>query len=276
MKSLLREPLIHFLGGAVLIFLFFAVTGWNEEAADYEIRLGQSDIDRLALNWAQATRRPPNAEELRALVAQHIRDEIYYREAQQLGLDQDDPVVKRRLVQKLEFTQDSAGDAEPSDAELQKWLDDHPAKYALSNRYDFEHIYLGRITPKQSAELSATLKGLNAGRIKADTLRQNISLPRRLTDISENSAARQFGAAFAAALGQQVVGEWAGPVSSGFGQHLIRISRKQAGEPAALDNVRQALTNDWRAARREEARKDQLDTYLRQYNVIVAGKKWEG
>ncbi len=47
--------------------------------------------------------RPPTGRELRRLIDEAVRDEILYREALRLSLDRDDPIVRRRLAQKMTF-----------------------------------------------------------------------------------------------------------------------------------------------------------------------------
>jgi hypothetical protein len=47
--------------------------------------------------------RSPTASESDRLVADYVREEVLYREALALGLDRDDLVVRRRLVQKMEM-----------------------------------------------------------------------------------------------------------------------------------------------------------------------------
>ena len=45
----------------------------------------------------------PSPEDMRRLIENKVREEILYREALALGLDKGDNIVKRRLVQKMEF-----------------------------------------------------------------------------------------------------------------------------------------------------------------------------
>ena len=68
-----------------------------------QIVVGAATIQTLAENWTRVRLRPPTAEELDGLVDDHVREEVYYREALALGLDRDDTIIRRRLRQKLEF-----------------------------------------------------------------------------------------------------------------------------------------------------------------------------
>ena len=97
-RKVLREPLIHFLVGGLAIFAFYAWLGEEPDPASRTITLTQEDQARLALGFEQTMARPPTDAELDALVERWVRDEVLYREALRLGLDEGDPVLRRRLA----------------------------------------------------------------------------------------------------------------------------------------------------------------------------------
>ena len=97
----LREPLGHFLLiGAAL----FAAYSWLAPAdpVGERIVVTQAGADELARQFAARWARPPTEQELAGLIESWVRDEVFYREGLTLGLDRDDPVIKRRVRQKLE------------------------------------------------------------------------------------------------------------------------------------------------------------------------------
>ena len=76
------------------------------------------------------------------LVRAWLREDILYREAVAMGLDQDDHIIRRRLAQKLEFlTNDIAQMQEPSDAELQAYFDQNIDRFKSPDRVTFTHLY---------------------------------------------------------------------------------------------------------------------------------------
>ena len=80
-------------------------------------------------------RRPPTAQELKALVENRVREEVLYREALAMGLDKDDTIVKRRMAQKMQFlAEDVAAAHEPTSAELSAWYEKNADKFALPGR----------------------------------------------------------------------------------------------------------------------------------------------
>jgi hypothetical protein len=103
----------------------------------------QGRIENLAATFARTWRRPPSAGELSSTVQDYVREEAAVREALALGLDRDDTVIRRRLRQKLEFIAEGvAAQAEPTEEDLQTYLEAHAEAFASEPRFTFSHVYL--------------------------------------------------------------------------------------------------------------------------------------
>lgn len=269
LRKFIREPLVHFLGGALLIFAFFWATGSDRDPADYAINIDETDIVRLKTGWIQNFRRAPTQAELDSLIDQEIAEEIYYREALRLGLDKNDPVIRRRLFTKMRFIDgEESAIAEPTDALLQQWMDKNPGKYALPSLYDFEQIYLGQIS---IADARDRIDQLNGG-AEPSTFAQPLSMPGTFARASSAEIARQFGDRFAEQLEKLEPGAWSGPVASGYGMHAVKITAKVPGQKAGLDDVRQRVVNDWRATQQAAQKEKALSRYRAQYEITVASQ----
>lgn len=263
-RSLAREPLVHFLIAGLLLFLIIGRSA-GVDPASRSIVVDEEQIARITANWEQIWQRPPTADELDSLIDGFIREEIYYREALHMGLDQDDTVIRRRLRSKMEFlARASVETAAPDESVLQQWLEDHAALYAPGATMSFEQIYLG-----DDSETDV-LAQLQQGADPAD-LGTPISLPSSMANASRTEISRQFGETFVAAIDPNQIAEWQGSVQSGFGRHLVRVIAHQAGEPPRLADVRQRVENDWRAATLAE-REEQAFAILRDaYTVEIEG-----
>ncbi|MCZ6771899.1 MAG: peptidyl-prolyl cis-trans isomerase, partial [Proteobacteria bacterium] len=120
---LLREPLLQFLAIGGLIFLLFAAVDDTRDAPTDMIVVTPERIDRLAAGYSSVWRRMPTEDELDALIDEHVREEVYYREALALGLDRNDTIVRRRLRRKMEFLMDTGREnLEPAAGELEAYL----------------------------------------------------------------------------------------------------------------------------------------------------------
>ena len=261
-RSVLREPLVHFLIAGFLVFLLSLWRGGEVDPQSRTIHITEDKVTRLSANWEQIWRRPPTQVEIDGLIRDYIKEEVYYREAKRLGLDEDDTVIRRRLRSKMEFLAKAQVENAPAeDQTLQRWLKRYPERFATDIVYDFDQIYLGEGGQDGAA---AVLKSIAAG---ADWRAQGkaISLPRALEQASASDIARQFGDPLVEALSTAPLGTWAGPFRSGFGNHLVRVRTKTASGKPALANVRQQVENDWRVnsanAREAEAYQALLDGY---------------
>ena len=169
----LREPLLHFLlVGAALFLLFHFLSGGRSEAPR-EIVVGEARVEALAENFAKTWMRPPTAQELKGLADDYVAEEVYYREAIAMGLDRDDTVIRRRLRQKMEFiSEDLASAVQPTDAQLQEYLERHADKFVRASRLTFQQVFFSGEKRGQDASRDAErlLAELQAGRGPANPL----------------------------------------------------------------------------------------------------------
>jgi len=267
----LREPLVHFLIAGAAVFAL--LSGRAPDPGERRIVVDEAVVGRLVDRWTQSYRRPPSAEEIDGLIRDHVREEVYYREALRLGLDRDDEVVRKRMRNKLAATNTAQAEASvPTDAELQALLDRDPARYAAETRYDLTQLYLGADSPAARAAATRQLARLNAGAAAA-TIGQPLPLPAQFKAAVSSDLAAQFGDEFAEALVTLPAGKWSGPIASGLGLHLVRVEQRRTATPPKLATVRQRAENDWRSAKIRAAEEQALQTMLDGYDVVIRQPK---
>src|SRR5215470_2157889 len=138
-----REPLVHFIVLGVALFAGYHVL--TPSAPTRRIVLSDSVIDGLRQEHLRRSGSLPTPAEEAALVDRFIDDEVLYREALALELDRGDIIVRRRLVQKMEFLNESLQDLpEPTEAELQQYAAAHPERYAQPERTTLTHVFVSR------------------------------------------------------------------------------------------------------------------------------------
>lgn len=276
-RRILGEPLLHFLLIGTGLFLAFSLMPRDQRSGDAgEIVVSQGQVEHLAAGFARTWQREPSAEELAGLVSDFVREEVYYREALALGLDQDDTVIRRRLRQKLEFIfDDVAARAEPSEAELQAYLLAHPDAFRREPRLSFRQVYLNpdRRGPRVEADAAQLLAQLSqAGTdLDAAALGDATLLESAFADVSPSDVAAQFGADFADRLMELAVGAWQGPLKSGLGLHLVQVSERRDATLPVLAEVRDQVRREWDKARRAELKELSYRELLARYTVIVEG-----
>ena len=265
-RALLSEPLVHFLiaGAAV----FWLLSGRAPDLGERRIVVNKAVVGAMIERFYGAFRRLPTPDETDAMIRDHVANQVYYREALRLGLDQGDEVVVRRMRRKLEsLAVADAETREPSDAQLQALVDRDPARYSDDPQTSFEQIYLGADTPNNRAAANARLADLRKGRIVSAV---PAPLPARLNGARASEVSGMFGDEFTLALRALPPGQWQGPIASGVGLHLVRVNVRAAPTKPSLATVRQRATNDWRAAAIARARADDYARMLRGYDVVIA------
>jgi parvulin-like peptidyl-prolyl isomerase len=275
LKLLLREPLVQFLLlGAVL----FVLDAWLRPAAApvaaTQIVVSETRIDNLAQNFRRTWQRPPTKQELDGLIESFVKEEVMVREALALGLDRDDAIIRRRLQQKMEFvSEEAAASVQPTDEDLAKYLAANADAFRVEGRVSFTQIYLDprRRAATLAADAKRMLDALNSARSPdpAQLGDRLLLLESGYENAPQAEVARLFGADFAEALVQQPVGQWIGPIASGYGAHLVRVDALVPGGTPKLDEVRRLVEREWANARRQELSRAFYDRLRANYTIKV-------
>jgi hypothetical protein len=253
-KSLLKEPLLHFIVLGVALFLLDEVRGGGSESN--RIVIGSGQIAYLAAGFERTWTRPPSEAELKHMLDEWVREEIAVREAFAAGLDRDDTVIRRRLRQKLEFLlEDSADLQTPTPAEQRAWYAEHADALRGEARIGFRQVYLspqrhGAALEQQAADVLARLRVIGAA-ASVEQFGDATQLPAELDTTALSDIDSRFGNGFAESLAALPTGTWAGPVRSGYGLHLIWIQDKLAGELPEFELVQPLVEREIMRVRRQ-------------------------
>jgi hypothetical protein len=274
LRELIREPLLHFLLLGAMIFLLAGQVRSGSVGSGEKIVVTQSGIESMVVGFSRTWMRPPTQEELQGLVDDYVREEVLYREAKAMDLDQDDVIVRRRMRQKFEFLAEdlAAGTGPPTDQELEAYLRQHADKYSEEASFSFEHIFLSREKRGASADAEATamlarLSGKSA--IDIEKLGDAFLLPSRFEKIFAGETARLFGEKFAKELNKIQLGTWAGPIESSYGFHLVRVNARIQEVAPPLANVRESVLRDLLGDRRKQELDTQYEKLRARYTVVV-------
>ncbi len=271
LRRVLREPLLHFLliGAALFIYYGHHAPGGGD---DRRIIVTQQQVDDLAQQFRLTWSRPPTGAELRSLVDSYVHDEILYREGMAAGLGREDAVIKRRVRQKIEVMaeEDSARNT-PSDGDLEAYLKAHPEKFVRPAVVSFEQLYFGTPAAGTAAQIAAAKAALAAGKDPA-ALGRPTMLPRHIDSQEIDMVGRDFGNEFATALATLPIGHWVGPVTSGLGVHLVRVSAWTAPASPSLAQIRPEVQREWENERRHSALDASYERMRANYDVVIQAK----
>lgn len=259
-----------FIGG-----LLFALYAYHNESADTENRIviSTGEIQSLKAQWTKSRNRAPGEDELKNLLDLVIRDRILANEARIFGLDRHDSVVERRLSQKMEFLfSDLVELPEPDEQELQRFLAENIQRYQEPDRVSFLQIYFN---PDKRDDVMADASSLLArlpdqlSGIDLDELGDRFLLPSAYRLNSHRDVQRTFGIMFANQLFSDVSPGWHGPLSSGFGAHLVFVESVVIEAPPDLTDVRGKLVTDWSEQKMKEQNENFYKALLEKYTIVI-------
>lgn len=275
LKRLLQEPLLHFLLAAALIFLIGAYRGDNQDSNI--ILVNDSVLSRYLLNRtpslnassAQQQILKMSDDERRGLTDDFIAQEILYREAKSLGLDEQDHTLRRGLIQKMEtlLTSFNSEESPPTDKELLLHYQHNLEKYSRPASVSFKHLFFKNSASVQH-RIQETLTRLQNGEsiLGVDLFPyQRAYLDSNISNISSH-----FGVTFASTLFdlEPKANVWQGPVSSSYGVHLVNLTSKHNGGVLPFERVSARVHRDYLRNQQFKKRKQVLQSLAKNYRII--------
>jgi hypothetical protein len=284
MKTILKDPLVHFLVLGLGLFVLFDLVASDDAA--YDSRVINVDRDSLltfvqyrsrAFEPQAATARLDNMseDELERLIADYVREEALHREAKALGVDKNDYIIKRRMIQSIEFITDGFVTAaiDVSEDDVTAYYEANRDDYYIEPYVTFTHVFFNNERHGRDASLAlagAKLVPLNAQQVQfSDAPRHGDRFPYFVNYVERGPefVASHFGVSMA----EEVFAlepddtKWRGPFESEYGVHLVLLTRKAEGRYPDLAEVEPVVRDD---VEREEirAQKDKaiqaiVDTY---------------
>jgi len=284
MRKIVREPLVHFLVVGLGLFVLFDLVASDDAAYDSKV----INVDRDALltfvQYRSRAFEPRMAaerldgmsdEELDQMIGDYVREEALHREALALGMDKNDYVIKRRMIQSIEFITDGFATAavDISDEDVQAYYDANRENYYIEPFVTFTHVFFdGERNGRDAAVLlaNAKLAELNDQKvIFSDAPRHSDRFPFFLNYVERGPefVASHFGVPMAQGIFSLEPSDttWQGPFESEYGLHLVMLTRKAEGRYPGLSEVEASVRDDAEreaiAAQKDKAIQAIVDTY---------------
>ena len=194
------------------------------------------------------------------------------------------PVINVRNIgfgglrpEKLEFVSDDAAAAlEPTDEQLQGFLQQHADKFLQPGRLSFQQLQFSVERRGEAARHDAekVLGQLQAGRGPADPAQAGDAtlLPAGLDDASPQDIASAFGEDFAGQIDKAPVGQWSGPLQSSYGWHIVRVTARTPAVAPTLEQVRPIVLREWQFEQNQKQSGEFYQSLRKQYDVRVEGE----
>jgi len=257
-----REPLVHFLAMGSALYVALTWGGNPPDPASRVISVGAGEREKIAESWTLTMGRSPTDAELDSAVDAFVREEVLYREALRLGLDEGDAIVRRRLVSKMDLSASLAAETvEPTEEALRAFFEANADRYAgleqANAKVSFEQAFFSNEAKARAAQGSGSRAG------------EATSLPPIMKAAPMRDVEARFGQQFADGLKDLEPSEaWQGPISSGFGWHLVRLSERDV-QPPDFENLKGVLANDWRSEQIAARKQRAYDVLANAYRIDV-------
>jgi len=271
---LLREPLLQFFVVGAVLFVAAHGIAKDKEDASRRILVDSNVVGRLANLYEMQTGSQPSQARLDALIDDYVRQEVSFREALKMGLDQNDEIIRRRLVQKWEFLErDLEVTPDPSDAALERYYEQNRAQFTDPPTVTFSHVFFspdsgGSDAAKRRAE--AVLRRVQLQKVlRAPDAGDRFPLQRDYAGLNNIDVAQLFGQfPIVDAVFSSPTGQWVGPVESGYGWHLIFISRRQAATLPPFSSIKDRVRQAYLEVTRREASEKKFEGTKLGYAIV--------
>ncbi len=271
-KHLLTEPLLHFLLIGLLIFMSSSYVSKKREI--HKINIDKTVISKLTQAWETQFGKAPNSNELMKAIDDYIRQEVLVREAQQLGLDQDDEIIKRRLQQKMAFIiKDNIIIPDPGPLELETYFRQNAVKFSEKPKVSFSHIYFSADhssydkARQKATEILHTMESKPAP-ARAPELGDRFMLLYDYNNLDKNEAKGLFGdSPFTDSLFTIEQNKWAGPFLSGYGWHLMYVNRRQDSMIPPLSEIKERVIQSYKSDKLNQMDGEAMVKLIEKYHV---------
>lgn len=274
-KQVFQSTLLRVFGLGLLLGVALLIAKGPATSGDEARRVvvTANDLAQLRVAFMRTWQREPTDVELRGELESFIREEVLYREAIARGYDRDDTVVRRAMQRKMEFLGQSQAAEPPSDEEVQAYFALRQEKYRSPAVISFSHVYFNPDTRKGGAERAAIEALAEIRRADPDAAGlagwgDPVMLQSFYPDQTEPAVAATFGEAFATSVLDLPVGRWEGPVRSGYGIHLVRITRLQESRIPEWSEVRSRVATDMQYEAGNAAKEQLFQEIAQQYQVL--------
>ena len=285
-STILREPISYFLVLGLVLYLSYVWLNPDDKTNSRVINVDRDSLMRF-IQFRTKSFTDNAGEKLDSLspdaladiIRQYIQEEALYRQAMAYGMAKDDYVIKRRMVQKMEFLAEGTTPAVTSltTSELEDYYEEHLEDYKLPAAVTFTHVFFsaerhGNAVDKLAQE---TLEILSGNRVRFDQApNYGDRFPYQLNYVerTQEEVASHFGETMAQTVFrlQPHKSSWQGPIGSEFGKHLVLLTRAEAAKIPPLQEVRDQIANELQRRREVERKQKAIDELIGGFDVRLS------
>jgi hypothetical protein len=235
----------------------------------------KGEIQWLEDNWLKLWNRPPTPEERKGIINQLVREKVLYKAAVEMGLDKEDVIIRRRMVQKIEFlTSDIIAPPVPEKGDLEGYFKENLTQYKAPDAITITQVFFdpdkrGEKTLVDADKTLALLKrqGEPKGDMKGfgDVFMLQGYYPER----SKRELGKLFGSEFASTVFELEPDTWNGPILSGYGTHLVYVHSLNQATPPVFNDVANIVEKDWQEKKVQELNEAYIESLMSRYQIVI-------
>ncbi len=274
-KRIVQEPLIHFALAGFLIFQYYSFNQ-NEVVSDVNdamsIDVSKTQIAQLTNQFSRINLRAPVEKEINGLIENYIHEEVMYREALTLGLDKNDTQVRKRLKLKIEYLLEDISVVEITDTMLDEFLQDNTEKYRTDAILSFQQIFINPTKHKDLERQARKILVQSKQGKNVESLGDSTLLSKVYQNITESQLNVNFGREFTQQLLKNSGNDWAGPIYSEYGLHIIKINSHIPSRVPMLEEIRFKLDRDLSAQLKKQNKEKLYQSLREKYDITIASQ----
>ena len=293
MKRLFTEPLVQFFVLGLMLFLLISYISPSQMRGD-----SAKDIsvdEKVLMEYVQFQRKSFDSEtasnllasmssdQRKDLIDNYVRDEALFREAMALGLNTNDEIIRRRLIQKMEYIAQGFYNDIPSltEDDLRAYFGSNTDLYRIASATTFTHVFI-------SLQKYQSQDGLKRAKHVAENLLQDLQQDQvsfdqagkygdrflynlNYVERTPSYIASHFGGDFEEALfALDVTDQWQGPIQSQYGWHLVMLKNKSEARDPRLEEVAQIVLADAQRDQQRQIKATAIKELVDKYSVQVS------
>jgi len=272
LRLIFRDPVARFLAIGALIFAAHEL--FDRDRTDEAIVVSSRFVEGLEAEHRERFGRRPSPSESEALVRRFVREEALVREARDIGLDRTDPIVRRRLAQKMELAlRGRLSIPRPSDAEVRRYLEANPESVATDERFSFRHAFVsldrhGDSTRAAAEAIAAELRGEPDPASTVATRGEAFPLGPSAEHMTAGGIEERFGSGVASAVASCALGSVCGPIESRYGFHVLVVTAHEPAGTLEFAVARPIAERAMLRAREDAALEREIDSLVAGRGVV--------
>lgn len=277
LKRLLKEPMVYFCIIGALVYYFYVPDITDKDLTDSVVQLPSRFVDAQKDKFSQQYQRQPSEVELQNIIDQEVNAEILFREAWRLQLYVGDAVVKKRMIQKMQFLlEEGSATKDVSDEDVEAYFLTHQETFLSRSKVDLYHVLFSQsLDAERHLEQLMKADGRSIEGV-AGSVKGSVAFPlgNVFTQISEEDVAQFFGEIFSENLGMATfdltrLDQWQGPVKSRYGFHVVKLSNLSKAKEVSFSDVRDSIRKKLIETNRSASRRDAVEAVKQRYQVKI-------